>query len=45
MNPAGRHPDFQSARDLLRQGTPRTRFWFAMAQGWVDAEALRALFA
>jgi hypothetical protein len=32
------------AAELLKQGTPKTRFWFAMAQGWVDAAALRRLF-
>ncbi len=29
------------AQDLLRQGTPETRFWFAHADGWCDEQALR----
>jgi hypothetical protein len=29
--------------DLLRQGTPRTRFWFAWTQGWGELPALRHL--
>jgi hypothetical protein len=39
------YPDYVAfAAELLKQGTPKTRFWFAMAQGWVDAAALRRLF-
>jgi hypothetical protein len=38
------YPDFTAfAADLLRQGTPQTRFWFAMIRGWVDADALKRL--
>ncbi len=29
------------AADLLRQGTPETRFWFAQASEWVDGNRLR----
>jgi len=40
------YPDYVAfAAELLKQGTPKTRFWFAMAQGWVDAAALRRLFS
>lgn len=36
------YPDTPAfAADLLRQGTSRTRFWFATAQGWGDTAALR----
>ena len=36
------YPDTPAfAADLLRQGTPQTRFWFATAQGWGDTAALR----
>jgi len=28
------------AADLRRQGTSQTRFWFAMADGWCDTDAL-----
>lgn len=36
------YPDYAHfAADLLEQGPPQTRFWFAMAEGWVDAVAIR----
>jgi hypothetical protein len=31
------------ANNLIRQGTPRTRFWFAQAEGWCDTDALKRL--
>jgi len=38
------YPDYLTfAADLLRQGTAQTRFWFATAQGWIDATALHAI--
>jgi hypothetical protein len=38
------YPDFLAfAADLLHQGTPRTRFWFATARTWLDTAALRRL--
>lgn len=33
------YPSF--AADLVRQGTPETRFWFAQVTGWCDPAALR----
>jgi hypothetical protein len=33
------------ARDLLRQGTGNTRFWFAQAKGWCDELELRNVVA
>jgi hypothetical protein len=36
------YPDFVAfAADLLRQGTPQTRFWFAMVRSWVDVGVLK----
>ena len=40
------YPDYVAfADDLMRQGSARTRFWFAMANGWVDADRLRQVAA
>jgi len=30
------------ATDLLQHGSAQTRFWFALAEGWADTEALAA---
>ncbi len=38
------YPDYPAfAESLLRQGGLRTRFWFAMAEGWCEEAALRRL--
>lgn len=37
------YPDYTDfAADLIKQGTPDTRFYFALAHGWTDEQKLRA---
>lgn len=36
------YPDYVAfAEDLIRQGSGKTRFWFAQARGWCDEDRLR----